>query len=223
MDDNIEKIRVKICYIGHLLYERFLTDTAGGNISARIGDTVCITPRFSGSKYHWALRPEQVLVTDLEGRKMEGEGEISREAKVHYSLYTHFPDGRAVVHGHTRNVLVFAMLGKPIPPVLEDTLKFGEVKVSKFAPAHSEDLSRYVTEAFEGKEDAIRTQAAAAIAPWHGLFVLGKDLDAAYDAAERIDVNARCILLSRLIAPEANDQVQDSINRLNDSMRLVQR
>ena len=33
------------------------------------------------------------------------------------------------------------------------------------------------------------------IARWHGLFVLGKDLDAAFDAAERIDTNARIILL----------------------------
>ena len=53
-----------------------------------------------------------------------------------------------------------------------------------------------------------RKQAAAVLAPWHGLFVLGKTLDAAFDAAERIDVNARCILLSRLlpgepVAPEA--------------------
>ena len=36
--------------------------------------------------------------------------------------------------------------------------------------------------------------AAAVLAPWHGLFVIGKDLEAAVDAADRIDTNARLVL-----------------------------
>jgi ribulose-5-phosphate 4-epimerase/fuculose-1-phosphate aldolase len=35
------------------------------------------------------------------------------------------------------------------------------------------------------------------IAPWHGLFVMGKDLDAAYDAVERMDTNAHIVLMAR--------------------------
>ena len=204
MDSSITEMRAKIAELGRLLFDRFLTDAAGGNISARVGDTICITPRFSGSKHQWRLRPDQVLVTDLNGTILEGDGEISREAKVHYCLYTRFPDGTAVVHAHARNVLVFAMAGQPIPPVLEDTLKFGTVKVCRFAPAHSADLSEFIAEGFAGQEAAIRKQAAAVIAPWHGLFALGRDLDSAFDAVERIDVNARCILMSRLLPGEAS-------------------
>jgi L-fuculose-phosphate aldolase len=89
--------------------------------------------------------------------------------------------------------------GRPIEPVLENTLKFGPIKVARYAPAHSHDLAEFVAEQIRGQEARIRSQAAAVLAPWHGLFVLGKDLDAAFDATERIDVNARCILLSRLL------------------------
>ena len=44
-----------------MVFERHLTDAAGGNISVRVGDSVCITPRYSGSRRHWQLQPNQVL------------------------------------------------------------------------------------------------------------------------------------------------------------------
>jgi L-fuculose-phosphate aldolase len=199
MTEELWQMRRRIAEIGRLLFERHLTDSAGGNVSARVGDHVCITPRYSGSKHQWRLRPEQVLVADLAGNQLDGEGQLSREAKVHFRLYGDFADGRAVVHCHARNALVFAMAGRPIEPVLEDTLKFGAVPVARYAPAHSADLALFIAELIRGQQERIRVQAAAVLAPWHGLFVLGKDLDAAFDAAERIDVNARCILLSRLL------------------------
>jgi ribulose-5-phosphate 4-epimerase/fuculose-1-phosphate aldolase len=83
--------------------------------------------------------------------------------------------------------------------VLEATLKFGTIRVSRYAPSHSNELAEFIAEVIRGQEERIRVQAVGVLAPWHGLFVLGKDLDAAFDAAERIDVNARCILLSRLL------------------------
>jgi L-fuculose-phosphate aldolase len=189
----------KIVDIGRLMFDRLLTDTAGGNISARAGDFICITPRFSGSKYQWRLHPEQVLVVDQLGNKLEGEGEISREARVHIRLYQEFPQGMAVVHSHPRNVMVFATAGQPIPPVWEGTLKFGVIQVCKFAPAHSPDLAESVVSMMRGQDAALKKQAIAVIAPAHGLFTLGKNLEAAFDATERIDGAAYSILMSKFL------------------------
>jgi ribose 5-phosphate isomerase B len=198
--DLISQTRNKIAETGRRVFERHLTDAAGGNISVRVGDSVCITPRYSGSKRHWQLQPNQVLVSDLMGNKREGDGEISREAKVHYRLYQEFPDATAVLHSHARNVMVFVASGQPIQPVLEATLKFDTIPVTKkFAPAHSEKLADAIAEAMQGKEEAIGKYATAVMAPWHGLFVVGKDLDACFDLTERIDTNAYCILMSRLL------------------------
>ena len=200
MDANVEAMRVKIARLGKLLFDRFITDAAGGNLSARVGDVVCITSRFCGQKYQWSIKPEQVLVVDLNGKILDGEGDISRESKVHLKLYREFPDGNAVVHCHPKNVLVFCAAGKPIQPVLESTWKFGEIKVVTFAPAHSVKLSDDITDAIRGQEARIRKHAAAVIAKYHGLFVLAKDIDAAFDAAERIENNARIILMSSVLA-----------------------
>ena len=198
-EDLIAQARAKIADTGKLVFARHLTDAAGGNISVRVGDTICITPRYSGSRRHWQLQPEQVLVSDLAGNKLQGDGDISRESKVHYRLYQEFLDGAAVLHSHPRNVMVFVASGQPIEPVLEATLKFDTIPVTQFAPAHSEKLADAIAEAFRGKEEYIKRYATAVMAPWHGLFVIGKDLDAAFDLTERIDTNAYCILMSRLL------------------------
>ncbi len=105
----------------------------------------------------------------------------------------------AVVHGHAQNALVFCCAARPIPAILEDTLKFGQIEVADFAPAHSPKLADHICKRMLGQEDRIRKQAAAILAPWHGVFVLGKDLDAAYDTLERVDINARCALLLSLV------------------------
>lgn len=188
--------RTQITRIGRLLFERHLTDSAGGNISVRVGDQVCITPRYSGQSRQWQLNPEDVLVVDLEGNVIEGEGQLSRESKVHLKLHNEFRDaGTAVIHAHARNLLVFAAMARPMPPVLEANLKFGEVLVVDFAPAHSARLADNVASALRGQEARIKKQAAGVIAPWHGLFLMGKDLNAAFDAVERFDTNAYCILM----------------------------
>jgi len=214
MTDIISETRQRVAETGRLLFERNLTDAAGGNISARAGDVLCMSPRYSGSRYHWHLQPEDVLLVDLDGNKLAGEGEISREAHSHFRLMHDFPDGGAVIHAHPRNVMVFAMARQPIHPVLEGTLKFGEVKVSSYAPAHSSKLADYLAEAFAGQEAAILKQAAAVIGPWHGLFVIGKDLDAAFDAVERIDTNAYAILMNRLlsgVSQKTPEQIRDEL------------
>ncbi|HET6823760.1 MAG TPA: ribose 5-phosphate isomerase B [Anaerolineales bacterium] len=217
--DSLSQTRKQIAETGKLVFERHLTDAAGGNISVRVDDTICITPRYSGSKRHWQLQPNQVLVSDMLGNKLEGDGDVSRESKVHYRIYQEFPDAKAVLHSHARNAMVFVASGQPIEPVLEATLKFDTIPVTKFAPAHSEKLADAIVEMVRGKEEYIRKYATAVLAPWHGLFVIGKDLDAAFDLTERIDTNAYCILMSRLL-PEGGPMDPETMRmKLSEAIR----
>ena len=198
MSSDIERTREQVARIGGFLFDRRLTDAAGGNISARVGDVLCMSPSYSGSKRQWQLEPEQVLMVDMSGKILEGEGKLSRESNVHYNLHREFRDaGTAVIHAHPRNLLVFAALERPMPAVLEANLKFGEVPCVAYAPAHSQELADNITAELRGQEGRIRKHAAGVIAPWHGLFLMGKDLDAAFDAVERFDTNAYMILMAQ--------------------------
>ncbi len=195
------EMRKKIAEIGRVMYARFLTDAAGGNVSVRMGDVILMTPRYAGSKFHWDLKPENILILDLQANKIEGEGEVSREVRVHKDLLNKFyPDGTAVVHGHARNSLVFCAVEKPIPSMLYSTDKFGsEIGFVPDAAAHTQDLADHMCAAMQPQLERVRKQAAVALAPRHGVFVLGKDLESGYDALDRVEVSAYCALMSKLI------------------------
>ncbi len=190
----------QIAYVGRRMFERRLTDMAGGNISARDGDTVYITPRYSGSRRHWQLTPDDIISGPLHSNDLLDHPRFSREGKAHLAVYRHFPDVQAIIHAHPFHILPFCVAGRPIEPVLEATQKFGRVDVVPPAPAHSEALAANVVAGLQGKEANIRKQAAAVLLPRHGILVAGKDLLAAIDALERIDWNAWCIIAQGLLS-----------------------
>lgn len=193
----VDAMREQLAYIGRLLFDRHLTDACGGNISARVGDLICLSPSLAGQKRQWQLQAEDILVCDLDRNILEGDGKISRESNVHFTLHRTFGAyGTAVIHAHPRNLMVFTAMAVSMPPVLEANLKFGEVKCLEYAPAHSVELSENILNGLRGQEARIARHAAGVIAPWHGLFLMGKDIEAAFDAVERFDTNAYCILMA---------------------------
>lgn len=201
MGDIIQETREKLCEFAYDLYVRHITDTAGGNLSVRIDDKILMTPRYGGNLYHWRLRPEQILILDLKGNKVEGEGDVSREAKVHLALLNEFyPEATAVIHAHARNVLVFCAAEKPLPPVLYATSKFGVIPQIPDAASGTDELAINVREGIRSQGGVTKkVQAAAVMAPRHGLFVLGRTLADAFDVAERIDTNAYCLLAGQAL------------------------
>ena len=214
-DPAIQKMRERVARIGQMMFARHLTDAAGGNISERVGELVCISPRYSGSQRQWQLTPEDVLVVNFDGEILVGAGTISRESKVHLRLHREFGEyGTGVIHAHARNLLVFAAAAMAMPPVLEATRKFGVTPVVGYAPAHSAVLSENVAASMKGREERIRGHAAGTIAPWHGLFLMGKDLYAAFDAVERLDNNAYIILQSRALG--ASPMMEDERARMEE-------
>lgn len=204
-----QSIPEQIVHVARLMFERRLTDMAGGNISVRNGDNLYITPRFAGSRQHWRLAADDILCGPIAGNAMLQQPRFSREGKAHLAIYRTFPDVGAVIHAHPFHVLPFCVAGRAIEPVLEATQKFGVTPVVPFAPAHSEHLARFVVEGLAGREASIRKQAAAVLLPKHGIIVAGLDLLAAIDALERIDWNAWCILSQGMMpaAPIAYDPV----------------
>ncbi len=193
----IQQTKEHLAVIGRLLFDRKLTDAGGGNVSVRVGDVVCISPTLAGHKRQWQLDAKDFMVIDLRGNILEGDGGLSRETKVHLGLHNAYSDhGTAVIHAHPHHLMVFAAMSQPMPPVLEATLKFGEIQCIDYAPAHSPKLAQNVVSMMKGQEARIAKHAAGVLAPWHGLFLMGNDLDAAFDAVERIDTNAYCILMA---------------------------
>ena len=215
-DEKIFQARKLVAKVGALMLRRNLTDLAGGNISMRIGKKVLMSPTLAGTYKFWNIKPEEVLVLDLEGNKLDGYGDISRESTTHLLLLNKFyPHGRAIIHSHARNILVFCSTHTPIPPVLESTIKFGTIKMVEYGDGgvQSKQLANNIYVGLKGQEDLIKEYAAAVLAPWHGIFAIGKDLNTVLDTIDRIEANAYCILMGRSLLSN-----QNQLGKLNIEM-----
>ena len=195
--DEVQAGRALVAQIGRVLFERRLTDAGGGNISLRVGDVFCMSPTLAGQMKQWQLEADDILVVNERGEILAGDGGLTRESAVHFGLHENFGDyGKAVIHCHPRNLMVFACANRALPPIMEATRKFGVTPVIDYTPAHSPKLGQRIVAAMRGREARIAKHAAATIAPWHGLFLMGKHLQAALDAVERLDTNAFVIMMS---------------------------
>ena len=79
----MKSIPEQICEAGRILFERRLTDMAGGNLSARVGHLVYMSPRYAGSRFHWNLSPEDLVSGRWEDDEIAGQSNFSREGWSH--------------------------------------------------------------------------------------------------------------------------------------------
>jgi L-fuculose-phosphate aldolase len=184
--------------IAHLFYERRFTNAAGGNLSCRVGDRIYITPRYAGSKHRWRISEEMILVYDQDFNLLEGDpARLSREGRMHFGCYQHYPQINSVIHAHPQYLTVFASAGEPVPPVNQYTEKFGEMLVVPNLPSHSQELADAVVAAIRPRAEVLSKNGLGLILAWHGVAVVGRDLDDAYDTLERLEWSAQTLLLAR--------------------------
>jgi L-ribulose-5-phosphate 4-epimerase len=108
-----------------------------GNASgiSRAEGLVAIKP--SGVPYD-TMRPEDLVITDLDGRIVEGTLRPSSDLDTHLELYRAFPEIGAVVHTHSRFATVWAQAGREIPCLGTTHADYfhGAVPVTEPMPAH---------------------------------------------------------------------------------------
>lgn len=190
--------------IASLMYERFLTNSAGGNMSCRVGGRIYITPRYLGSKHRWRLREEMVLVCDGEGNVVEGDPAlVSRECRMHFACYRAFPEVNGVIHAHPRFLSVFAAAGRPVRPTNDYTEKYGVTEVVPYYPSHSQELADAVVACLRPRRQAFAKNGLGLVLAWHGFVAAGRDLADAYDTLERLEWCAHTMLMSRLLPDDA--------------------
>jgi len=106
-------IRDEIIRVGRKLWERQYVDGNGGNISARIGkDYLLCTPTLLSKA---DLEPADICLSDLNGKILVGDRDLTSELLLHLEIYKANPKARAVVHCHPPYATAFAITGT-VPP-----------------------------------------------------------------------------------------------------------
>lgn len=181
-EERIVRLKNQIIEIGKTMYQRHLTDSLGGNISARFGDLVLITPKHSAQRWRWKLKPEDIITLDLNGNIVSGGHPPSREASMHLEIYRQMKEAGGVIHAHPKYVLGFSAAGIGLEPILEQARGLGNIPVLRYAPSGSDELASIVAEG--AKKYGLRRHGLAMILRDHGIVTIGPNLNEAYIALE---------------------------------------
>ena len=110
----LEDLRKQVLEANLELVRRGLVLYTFGNASgiSRAEGLVAIKP--SGVPYE-GMRPDDLVIADLDGRIMEGSLRPSSDLATHLVLYRAFPGIGGVVHTHSRYATSWAQARRPIP------------------------------------------------------------------------------------------------------------
>jgi L-ribulose-5-phosphate 4-epimerase len=176
-----------------------------GNASAidRAKGIFAIKP--SGVDYD-ALQPNDIVLVDLEGNKVEGELNPSSDTPTHRRLFLAFPGVGGVVHTHSSCATAFAQAGRPIPIFGTTHADYfdGDVPVTRkltakeIASAYEWETGNVIVERF-GELDP--THFPGVLVNRHAPFTWGASAAKAVEAAVAVECIAHMALMSLQLAP----------------------
>ncbi|MGC8781384.1 MAG: L-ribulose-5-phosphate 4-epimerase [Anaerolineae bacterium] len=185
----LERLREQLYWLHLELPKNNLVTWTGGNVSARDPESGLVAIKPSGVRYE-ELRPEHMVIVDLDGRIVEGDLKPSSDTASHLYIYRHRPDVGGIVHTHSPYATAFAALGRPIPCVLTAMAdEFGgPIPCGGFALIGGEEIGQVVVESIG--------RSVACLLKNHGVFTIGKDAEAAVKAAVMTEDVARTVWLA---------------------------
>ena len=110
----LESLRHEVLRANQEISRRGLAPHTWGNASGIDRDSGLVVIKPSGVSYA-DMRPEQLVVVDLDGNTVEGTLRPSSDMKTHIALYRAWPEIGGVVHTHSTYATAFAQACLPIP------------------------------------------------------------------------------------------------------------
>jgi L-ribulose-5-phosphate 4-epimerase len=196
LEANLELVRK------HLVLYTF------GNASGISREKGLVVIKPSGVPYE-QMKPEHMVIADLEGKVVEGKLRPSSDLPTHLVLYNNFPNIGGVAHTHSEYATAWAQARKPIPC-------FGTTHADYFhgpVPVSPELTDSEISEEYEKNTgvaivrcvDATKASAVPAVlVANHAPFTWGKDVEEAAHNAVILESVARMAYLTLTINAEAN-------------------
>ena len=194
-----------------------------GNASGVDREQGLVVIKPSGVDYD-SLRPEDMVVTNLEGEIVDGKLRPSSDLDTHTLLYREFPSIGAIVHTHSEFATSFAQAGLPIPAFGTTHADYFHGPVPITEPLTDEAIAdRYVHEtglaivarfrdSSDGRQlDPLATPAC--LVAGHAPFAWGKTPNDAAHNAVVLESVARMAYRTLVLNPEAGGVSQTLLNR----------
>jgi ribulose-5-phosphate 4-epimerase/fuculose-1-phosphate aldolase len=172
------------------LYHAGLVTASGGNLSVRsveYENAAWITPSqiFKGN-----LKPDQMILIDMEGKNIGGEGKPSVESVYHAGVMKMRSEINAVVHTHAPLSTIFGMTDMEVLPITTEAIFMMNFPNIPWYLGGTKDLANAVMECVGA------TKVGGAFLRNHGLMTVGKTLrqaaDMSYMVEHTVDILLKC-------------------------------
>ena len=185
----LEELKKKVYEANMELPKYGLVTFTWGNVSGIDQETGLFVIKPSGVDYD-KMKPEDMVVMDLLGNKVEGHYKPSSDTPTHLELYKAFPQIGGIVHTHSSYATSWAQAGRSIPcyGTTHADYIYGEVPCvrcltkEEIDEAYETNTGKLIVSEFKRSKKEIMA-VPAVLCKNHGPFTWGKDAkDAVHNA-----------------------------------------
>lgn len=175
----LEKCKEEVCRANLLLPKYGLVVFTWGNVSGFDPESRLLVIKPSGVPYE-ELTPDDMVVVNLDGTKVEGKLNPSSDTPTHCALYRSFPGVGGIVHTHSRWATAWAQAGRGIPAygTTHGDYFYGEIPCTRrmtageIAGEYELETGNVIAQRFAGRDPL---EVPAVLVHSHGPFTWGKD------------------------------------------------
>ena len=186
-----------------------------GNVSGIDREKGLFVIKPSGVDYE-KLKPEDMVVIDLEGNKVEGKYNPSSDTATHLELYKAFPEIGGVVHTHSSYATSWAQAGRSIPcyGTTHADYMYGEIPCvrcltkEEIDGAYEENTGHLIVDSFQAMGKDVMA-VPAVLCKNHGPFAWGKDAHEAVHNAVVLEEVAKMAYREESISPRIQPDLQE--------------
>lgn len=212
----LEQLKKEVYEANMLLPKYGLVTFTWGNVSGIDRESGLFVIKPSGVPYE-ELKPEDMVVVDLNGNKVEGKYNPSSDTATHAELYKAFPNVGGIVHTHSSWATSWAQAGRGIPcyGTTHADYMYGEIPCvrnltqEEIDAGYEKNTGVLIAEEFKQRD---YMAVPAVLCKNHGPFSWGKNADEAVHNAvvleEVAKMAARCEWLNKEVEP-APQMLQD--------------
>ena len=209
----LEELKKAVYEANMLLPKYNLVTFTWGNVSQIDRETGYFAIKPSGVDYD-KLTPDDMVIMDLEGNKIEGRYNPSSDTPTHLELYRAFPKIGGVVHTHSPWATSWAQAGRGIPcyGTTHADYMYGEIPCvrcltkEEIDTAYEKNTGLLIVDYFKDKDyEAV----PAVLCKNHGPFAWGKDAHEAVHNAVVLEEVAKMASRCELINPQVKPAPQD--------------
>ena len=188
---TLDEAKRKLIDAGKILEDAGQGDLTRGHVSIRMPGDPSLFLMKPHSHGFDEITPENIVVCNLEGEKVDGQGKRHSEVFIHSEIYRVRPDVNSVIHSHPTHAVALSATGRPLRPISQPAVAFADglpYYTDTINLIRSQEMGRGVAQALGACKAVLMRN--------HGVALAGKTVEEATILAIMLDNACQIQLLA---------------------------